>query len=379
MFGYSEVSSLGHSPAPKSIGMVRRLRPSGYKRWNRRRSKWTSSVGEERDHRFILLDLLGSSRLSTTWTHGVYAKESYAPFGETYNETSTTDRSFTGDDQTTVQGTSNAQGIYDFLFRRQDAAAGRWLSPDPYSGSYDLTDPQSLNRYAYALNRPLDLVDDLGLDCAYFLVRSNYYYQQEYPGAPPTNQSWTFDYLQVCTASNALLPVQSGPEGSGVSIGPTCRSALKAADRSAAAVARANSTWGVLQTAASLKGIPTALLAAIGVRESNFLNVQERLKSGKAGPGMGIFQLTNQPGVSAAQAFGPAYSANYAAGMLAYNMNYLSNAFSFSPAKLLQATADSYNFGLKNIHGNPDTMDKGTTGGDYGSTVVGMMSCFSHP
>jgi hypothetical protein len=32
------------------------------------------------------LDWLGSSRLATTWTHGVYSKESYAPFGETYKQ-----------------------------------------------------------------------------------------------------------------------------------------------------------------------------------------------------------------------------------------------------------------------------------------------------
>jgi hypothetical protein len=35
------------------------------------------------------MDYLGSSRLATTWAHSVYAKESYAPFGEPYNETST--------------------------------------------------------------------------------------------------------------------------------------------------------------------------------------------------------------------------------------------------------------------------------------------------
>ena len=38
------------------------------------------------------------------------------------------------------------------------------MSPDPSSGSYDLTDPQSLNRYAYLSGRPLASVDSLGLD-----------------------------------------------------------------------------------------------------------------------------------------------------------------------------------------------------------------------
>jgi hypothetical protein len=38
---------------------------------------------------------------------------------------------------------------------------GRWLTPDPLGG--DVTNPQSLNRYAYALNNPTTFVDPLGL------------------------------------------------------------------------------------------------------------------------------------------------------------------------------------------------------------------------
>ena len=38
------------------------------------------------------------------------------------------------------------------------------MSPDPYSGSYDFTNPQSLNRYGYVLNNPLSAVDPMGLD-----------------------------------------------------------------------------------------------------------------------------------------------------------------------------------------------------------------------
>ncbi|SRR6266849_4124924 len=167
--------------------------------------------------------------------------------------------------------------------------------------------------------------------------------------------------------------------GGGTAANNACSSALKAANRSADGVARANASWSVLQTAASANGIPTALLAAIAVRESNFMNVQERLKGGGKGPGMGVFQLTNQPGVSAAKAFNIPFAANYAAGMLSSNMKYLSGAFSFTSAQLLQATAASYNFGVGNISGNPNTIDVGTTGGNYGSTVVGMMACFLHP
>lgn len=113
------------------------------------------------------LDWLGSARLSTTWTHSVQSKVAYAPFGETYNEAgaSANDRSFTGQEQDTVSG-SAATGIYDFLFRKYDPAAGRWLSPDPYGwGAATEGDPQSMNRYSYVTNRPLESLDPDGLSC----------------------------------------------------------------------------------------------------------------------------------------------------------------------------------------------------------------------
>ena len=102
-------------------------------------------------------DWLGSSRLATTWTHGVYSKEAYAPFGETYNEAGTPDRSFTGQDQDT------ANGVYDYLFRKYDPVAGRWLSPDPKGwGTASQEYPQSMNRYAYVQNSPMSAVDPYG-------------------------------------------------------------------------------------------------------------------------------------------------------------------------------------------------------------------------
>ena len=107
-------------------------------------------------------DYLGSSRLATTWGHGVQAKEAYAPFGETYNESGTPDRSFTGKDQDTTSG------MYDFMFRRYDPTAGRWLSPDPAGWtSVNTSNPQSLNRYAYVDNNPMSAVDPNGLACVY--------------------------------------------------------------------------------------------------------------------------------------------------------------------------------------------------------------------
>ena len=52
-------------------------------------------------------------------------------------------------------------GLNHTLFRQQSSSLGRWYSPDPLAGN--ILNPQSLNRYTYALNNPCNLVDPLGL------------------------------------------------------------------------------------------------------------------------------------------------------------------------------------------------------------------------
>ena len=47
--------------------------------------------------------------------------------------------------------------------REYSSTVGRWLSPDPYDGSMDVSKPQSLNRYSYVGNNPLDFTDPSGL------------------------------------------------------------------------------------------------------------------------------------------------------------------------------------------------------------------------
>jgi RHS repeat-associated protein len=60
-------------------------------------------------------------------------------------------------------GSDTAQVAVQAQFRDYYVTAGRWLSPDPYDGSYQFGNPQSLNRYSYVLNSPLGLIDSLGL------------------------------------------------------------------------------------------------------------------------------------------------------------------------------------------------------------------------
>ena len=51
--------------------------------------------------------------------------------------------------------------------RRYNRWWSRFDQPDPYDGSYDITNPQSLNRYTYVNNDPVNFVDPSGLvlDC----------------------------------------------------------------------------------------------------------------------------------------------------------------------------------------------------------------------
>src|SRR5581483_10574675 len=106
-------------------------------------------------------DWLGSSRFAHTPSRTVYYDGSYGPFGEPYAETGAPDRSFTGQTQDTVPGTT---GFYDFMFREYSPVQGRWISPDPAGiSAAELSNPQSWNRYAYAYGVPLNTTDPLGL------------------------------------------------------------------------------------------------------------------------------------------------------------------------------------------------------------------------
>jgi RHS repeat-associated protein len=107
-------------------------------------------------------DWLGSSRFASTPARTMYYDTAYAPFGETYAEAGTADRSFTGEDQDTVQGSTT--GLYDFMFREY-AQYGRWISPDPAGRvAVKPTRPQTWNRYAYVCNNPLKRIDTRGLE-----------------------------------------------------------------------------------------------------------------------------------------------------------------------------------------------------------------------
>jgi RHS repeat-associated protein len=68
----------------------------------------------------------------------------------------------------TGQYEDTLSGLYDFLYREYSPVQGRWISPDPAGlAAVDPTNPQSWNRYAYALNSPVRYIDPTGLECVW--------------------------------------------------------------------------------------------------------------------------------------------------------------------------------------------------------------------
>jgi RHS repeat-associated protein len=57
----------------------------------------------------------------------------------------------------------DGNGSDEAMFRRYNRQHSRFDQPDPYDGSYDLSDPQSFNRYAYVQNDPANFADPTGL------------------------------------------------------------------------------------------------------------------------------------------------------------------------------------------------------------------------
>ena len=106
---------------------------------------------------------LGTERMRTAYNGGVEGSTISLPWGDGQTTTGTDlDANHYGTlDYDAESGTDHAQ------FRQYSSAQGRWLAPDPYSGSYTVWNPQSFNRYVYAGNNPLAAVDPSGMCEAY--------------------------------------------------------------------------------------------------------------------------------------------------------------------------------------------------------------------
>jgi RHS repeat-associated protein len=111
---------------------------------------------------YYFSDPVGTARLMYNATSGAVCYDAdYTPFGQelAYTTSCTQNYKFTGMERDTETENDHT------WFREYEFGLGRWLGPDRLSG--DVSNPQSLNRYAYVLNNPLSLTDPLGLEwCA---------------------------------------------------------------------------------------------------------------------------------------------------------------------------------------------------------------------
>lgn len=109
-------------------------------------------------------DWLGTDRVRTDHNGTIVDTLLSDGFGGNPSQSSTNTAGAAQDNnQYTGQEFDSETATNHFQFRQYSPVQGRWMSPDPYSGSYDFSNPQSFNRYSYALNNPYSLVDPLGL------------------------------------------------------------------------------------------------------------------------------------------------------------------------------------------------------------------------
>jgi RHS repeat-associated protein len=120
----------------------------------------TYSGGAGGSTNFLHSDWLGTKRVMTSVNQTVSETCTSLPFGDASScaGTNVGYDSFTDDPHDSESNTEHTQ------FRQMSTTQGRWLAPDPYKGSMDVTNPQSLNRYAYVNNRAVNLTDPSGLD-----------------------------------------------------------------------------------------------------------------------------------------------------------------------------------------------------------------------
>jgi len=99
-----------------------------------------------------------SMRVTTDTDGAVVAQSGHYPFGENWYETGGTNKlKFTSYERDSESSNDYA------MFRTHIPRFGRFSAADPIAGSpYN---PQSLNRYAYVMNDPIDFIDPLGLSC----------------------------------------------------------------------------------------------------------------------------------------------------------------------------------------------------------------------
>jgi RHS repeat-associated protein len=124
-------------------------------------------------------DHLGSTSVGTNSTGATLEEDlDYYPYGGIASGASSDHYLFTGKERDSESGLDN------FGARYNASTMGRFMTPDPMLNSGKPWNPQTWNRYAYALNNPLAIIDPTGLynlvnNCAQDNKQCNKQFQQD--------------------------------------------------------------------------------------------------------------------------------------------------------------------------------------------------------
>ncbi|HEV7746081.1 MAG TPA: RHS repeat-associated core domain-containing protein [Pyrinomonadaceae bacterium] len=120
---------------------------------------------------WLVTDQLGTPRMifDQTGSLATTKRHDYLPFGEElWNGARTSGMGYEVSNATRQKFTEKERdvetGLDYFNARYYSSTSGRFTSPDPLLSSGRSLQPQSWNRYAYVINRPLSLIDPSGLD-----------------------------------------------------------------------------------------------------------------------------------------------------------------------------------------------------------------------
>jgi RHS repeat-associated protein len=101
------------------------------------------------------------------------------------------------------------------IFRNLSYSMGRFNRPDPFGGSYEALDPQSLNRYTYVMNRPMAFVDPFGLNHQETVMIGNCIYTYDVGTTATSNPDGSIDMSVSGTLVSKFCGGDGGSGGGG--------------------------------------------------------------------------------------------------------------------------------------------------------------------